>query len=261
MSAPFETAPTLAAAGRGERGPAHGFFSRAGGVSQGVYASLNCGPGSDDDPADIEENRRRAAIAIGAAPDRLVTAHQVHSARAVIIERPFAGPPEKADAMATRAPGLALGVLAADCMPWLFCDAQAGVIAAAHAGWRGALAGVLESAIEAMATLGARPERIIAAVGPCLRQPQFEVGPELIDAFTRKHQHAARFFTPAPKAGKYLLDLIGFAKDRLNALRVTRIDDIDRCTLARPDRYFSYRAMRRRGERDYGRNLAMITLG
>lgn len=241
-------------------GISHGFFTRAGGVSAPPYSSLNTGPGSGDRPEDVAENRRRCAAALGVAPDRLLTGYQVHSADVNIVAGPWDNGPEKVDALVTKTPGLALGVLAADCMPFLFADEDAGVIGSAHAGWRGALAGVLENAVAAMVSLGARPERIRAALGPCLRQPNFEVGLDLLEAFTGKHPEAARFFAPGITSDKRMLDLAGFGIWRLEQSGVREIDDTGLCTLARPDRYFSYRAMRRNGEADYGRNLSAICL-
>ncbi len=241
-------------------GVAHGFFSRDGGVSKPPYASLNTGPGSDDAPENVAENRRRCAAALGVAPDRLMTGYQVHSPDVKIVTAPWSDGPEKVDGMVTQTPGLALGVLAADCMPFLFTDEQAGVIGSAHAGWRGALAGVLENTVAAMTKLGAKPERIRAAVGPCLRQPNFEVGLDLLEAFTSKRPEAERFFAPGAAAEKRQLDLVSFGRWRLEQSGVTSLDDIGLCTLAAPERFFSYRAMRQAGETDYGRNLSAICL-
>lgn len=241
-------------------GLSHGFFSRDGGVSGPPYASLNTGPGSRDAPENVVENRRRCARALGVSPDRLLTGYQVHSSDVKTIVGPWEGGPDKVDGMVTQTPGVALGVLAADCMPFLFADEQAGVIGSAHAGWRGALAGVLENTVAAMTKLGAKPERIRAAVGPCLRQPNFEVGLDLLEAFTKKHPKAARFFAPGASKDKRQLDLAGFGRWRLEVSGVALTDDIGLCTLAAPDRFFSYRAMRRTGEADYGRNLSAICL-
>lgn len=239
---------------------AHGFFSRDGGVSAPPYATLNTGPGSGDRAENVAENRRRCAMALGVAPDRLVTGYQIHSPDVRIVEGPWKNGAEQVDGLVTKVPGLALGVLAADCMPFLFADPEAGVIGAAHAGWRGALAGVLENTVAAMVRLGAQPERIFTAVGPCLRQPNFEVGLDLVEAFTIKHPAAERFFTPGASAGKRQLDLVDFGRWRLEQSGVTQLDDMGLCTLAQPNRFFSYRAMRRHGEADYGRNLSAIAL-
>ncbi len=252
---PFLVSPLL-----DRPGVAHGFFSRDGGVSQPPYASLNTGPGSADRPEDVAENRRRCAVALGVAPDRLMTAYQVHSPDVLVVEAPWENGPEKVDALVTKTPGLALGALAADCMPFLFAEPEAGIVAAAHAGWRGALAGVLESTVAAMVKLGAKPEKIVAAVGPCLRQPNFEVGLDLLETFTAKHAEAQQFFASGLSPDKRQLDLTGFGRWRLAEAGVTQLDDIGLCTLAEPDRFFSYRAMRRRNEADYGRNLSAIAL-
>ena len=260
MSAP----PFLAAAGLDAPNVTHGFFGRDGGVSKAPYGSLNTGPGSNDAPDAVAENRKRCAKALGVAPDRLVTAFQIHSAKALFVDAPWEGPPAEVDALVTTTPGLALGALAADCMPWLFADAQAGVVAAAHAGWRGALAGVLENTVALMAQHGAAPDRIRAALGPCLRQPNFEVGTELEDAFLERHPESGRFFAPGESPEKRQLDLAGFGAWRLAQCGVEEIDDTNACTLGAPSRYFSYRAAARglqgQSKADYGRNLSAIAL-
>lgn len=252
---PYLVSPLLDGAG-----VSHGFFSRDGGVSKPPYASLNTGPGSGDQPEDIAENRRRCAMALGVAPHRLMTAYQVHSPDVRVVEAPWANGPEQVDALVTKTPGLALGALAADCMPFLFAEPDAGIVAAAHAGWRGALAGVLENTVAEIVKLGGEPNKIVAALGPCLRQPNFEVGLDLLETFTAKHPEAERFFAPGLTSDKRQLDLAGFGRWRLQSAGVTQLDDIGLCTLAEPDRFFSYRAMGRRGEADYGRNLSAIAL-
>ena len=254
------TPPRLTSALLDAPGLAHGFFSREGGVSEGIYASLNTGAGSSDEREAVAENRRRCAVALGVAPQRLLTNNQCHSAEVAIVDGPWADGPAQADALATDRPGLALGVLAADCMPWLFFDPDARIIAAAHGGWRGALAGILENTVAAMERLGAERGRIRAALGPCLRQANFEVGLELLEAFAAQHREAERFFAPGRSNDKRQFDLAGFASWRLQQAGVTAIDDARVCTLAEPERYFSYRASRRRGEDDYGRNLSAIAL-
>ena len=260
MTAP----PRLTAAGLAAPTVVHGFFGREGGVSESAYASLNTGPGSDDDPGAVAENRKRCAGVLGVAPDRLVTAFQVHSAEAVFVEGPWRSGPAKVDALVTKTPGLAVGALAADCMPWLFAEPEAGVVAAAHAGWRGALGGVLENTVALMTEHGAEPHRIRAALGPCLRQPNFEVGLELVDAFTKRHPDSGRFFAPGKSPEKRQLDLAGFGAWRLARCGVERIDDVGACTLAAPARYFSYRAAVRESRDkpaiDYGRNLSAVAL-
>lgn len=252
------TAPNLKSPLLDRPGVRHGFFGRAGGVSTGIFSSLNVGLGSCDDAANVSENRQRCREALGA--DHLLTLYQVHSAESVIVTEPWSGQGPRADGMATRMKGAALGVLAADCMPFLFVDTEAEVIAAAHAGWRGALAGVLEASVNAMLSLGARPDRIAAAVGPCLRQPNFEVGLDVLSAFAAKHPEAEQFFAPGVSAEKRQLDLTGFGRWRLAAAGVERFDDIGVCTLEKKRDYFSYRASRRAGEADYGRNLSAIAL-
>lgn len=241
-------------------GVRHGFFGRAGGVSQGLYASLNTGLGSDDDPAAVAKNRARCARALGVDAGGLISLYQVHSADAVIVTEPWSGRGPRADAMVTDRPGIALGILAADCMAFLLADPEARVIGAAHAGWRGALAGILESAVGAMTRLGAKPERIRAGLGPCLRQPNFEVGLDLVEAFVAKHPASERFFAPGRSAEKRQLDLAGFGRWRLEAAGVTALEDVEICTLGASEDYFSYRAGRRAGAADFGRNLSAITL-
>lgn len=252
------TPPNLKSPLLEQRGARHGFFGRAGGVSTGIFSSLNVGLGSSDSAANVEVNRRRCRETLGA--DHLLTLYQIHSAQAVIVTEPWTGQGPRADGMATRMKSVALGVLAADCMPFLFVDAETEIIAAAHAGWRGALAGILEATVSAMVSLGARPERIVAAVGPCLRQSNFEVGLDVLSAFAAKHPEAEQFFAPGVSAEKRQLDLVGFGRWRLAAAGVERLDDIGVCTLEKRRDYFSYRASRRAGEADYGRNLSAIVL-
>ncbi|NWG53459.1 MAG: peptidoglycan editing factor PgeF [Hydrogenophilaceae bacterium] len=239
----------------------HGFFGRAGGVSQGVYASLNAGPGSRDKPEAVAENRRRIAEAMGVAPERLMSLHQVHSALAVRITGPWDGPRPEADALVTTEKGLALTALAADCAPVLFADAQAGVIGAAHAGWRGALGGVIEAAVAAMAAAGADAKRIVAAVGPCIRQPSYEVDAVFEAQFLQADQSAARFFKPSPKVReKRQFDLPGFVMARLAAAGVGRIDALALDTYSEAAALFSHRRNTHEGLSDYGRNCAAIVL-
>ncbi len=261
MTPPFLPSSRLSAARL-----AHGFFSREGGVSEGIYASLNTGPGSKDAPDHVAQNRARCADVLGVTANRLLTAYQIHSPDVIIVNAPFVEERPKVDAMVTAESGLAIGVLTADCMPFLFADPDAGVIGAAHAGWRGALGpkakegGVLEATINAMISLGAAPQRIIGAVGPCLRQPNFEVGLDLVTAFTDKHPEAEQFFAPGRTPEKRQFNLVGFGLSRLHALGVDQVDDLDVCTLGEKERYFSYRASQRAGHNDYGRNLSAITL-
>lgn len=252
MTPPFLQASTLAAPPL-----RHGFFGRAGGVSSGIFSSLNVGLGSTDAPALTAENRRRCRDALGA--EHLLTLYQIHSADAVVVSEPWSGQGPKADGMATRLTNVAIGVLAADCMPFLFADIEGSVIGAAHGGWRGALAGVLEATVEAMVSIGAKRGRIRAAVGPCMRQPNFEVGLDVLSAFTAKYPEAEQFFAPGVAADKRQLDLVGFGRARLAAAGVGGLNDAEICTVAAPERYFSYRVSRRKGEPDYGRNLSAIT--
>ena len=237
-----------------------GFFSRDGGISTGDFASLNVGPGSQDAPEKIAENRRRCAEALGVEPDHLLSLYQIHSSTVVEVDGPWVGAPPQADAMVTKKPGLALGILTADCMPFLLADIEVGVIGAAHAGWRGALAGVLENTVAAMTEIGAKAERIRAGLGPCLRQPNFEVGLDLVDAFSSKFPDSQRYFSPGATPEKRQFDLASFGFERLRSAGVSQIDDVSLCTLEAEDRYFSYRASRRAEQIDYGRNLSAIVL-
>ncbi len=240
-------------------GLAHGFFTRRGGVSRGVYRSLNVGLGSGDDPAHVAENRARAMRALGA--DALATPYQVHGAAVhVLTERADeTAPPPRADAMVTTRRGIAIGVVTADCVPVLLADAGAGVIAAAHAGWRGALAGICSATVSAMEGLGARRARIRAAIGPAIAQGSYEVGPEVRDAFLAALPPASRFFATA-EGGRYLFDLPGLVASRLAALGLDAIETLACDTYAGADRFFSYRRSTHRGETDYGRQLSAIAL-
>jgi polyphenol oxidase len=239
----------------------HGFFTRTGGVSSGCYESLNAGVGSNDEPAHVAENRARMAAAIEVAPERLISAYQIHSPTVVIAEAPWdAVARPKADAIVTRAAKLAIAVSTADCGPILFADAQAGVIGAAHAGWRGALSGVVESTIAAMERCGADRLRIVAALGPMIRQPSYEVGPELVTQFVNDDPENERFFRDGARVGHSLFDLPGYIVARLARAGIGRIDDLGRCTYAEPQTFFSYRRSVHRREPDYGRHLNAIAL-
>lgn len=239
----------------------HAFFTRRGGVSEGIYASLNCGFGSRDDPAKVAENRAIAASHLAVAPDRLVSCHQVHGTAVVTVEEPWtrrANP--RADAMVTALPGVALGILAADCAPVLFADPAARIIGAAHGGWRGALAGVMEATVAAMARLGATPARIRAGIGPCIAQPSYEVGPEFEATFAAADRESGGFFAPAARSGHFLFDLPGYIAHRLGRLGLAAIERAPHDTAADEALFFSYRRACRLGEPDYGRGLAAITL-
>jgi YfiH family protein len=238
----------------------HGFFTRAGGVSEGIYASLNCGIGSKDDRANVLENRRRVAAELGAQADRLATPYQVHSADAVVVETAWApGKGPRADATVTARPGIVLGVGTADCGPILFADPGARVIGAAHAGWRGARAGIGEATVAAMEGLGARRDRIVAALGPTISQANYEVGPEVYDTFVGDDLSNARFFTPSRVTGRFMFDLPGFIASQLVATGVTA-GVLQLCTYADESRFFSYRRATHRREPDYGRLLSAIVL-
>ena len=235
----------------------HAFFTRQGGVSQGVYASLNVGAGSNDDPSAVAENRRRAAAHLGGT---LVTCYQVHSAVAVTADGPWPGDPPQADAVVTATPGVICGALAADCAPILMADAEARVVAAAHAGWQGALGGVAEAAIARMETLGARRDRVVAAVGPCIGPLSYEVGLEYVARFADADPGYARFFSEGATPEKRQFDLPGFVLARLRAAGVGACEWVDRDTCAEPDLFFSNRRAFKRGEPDYGRLLSAIML-
>ena len=238
----------------------HGFFTREGGVSSGIYKSLNCGVGSKDDKGFVFKNRARAARTLGVPHDKLASPYQVHGTEAFIVEAVWeVGKGPQADAVVTNRPGIAVGVGTADCGPVLFADSAAGVVAAAHAGWRGALAGILESTIVAMGKLGAERERIVAVLGPTISKANYEVGPELIAAFEKADAANGRFFRPSEREGHAMFDLPGFIVAQLLASGVLTAD-IGHCTYADEERFFSYRRATHRGEADYGRLLAAITL-
>ena len=239
----------------------HGFFTRDGGVSDGFYASLNAGLGSRDVPARVAENRARMAAALGVTPDQLVTAYQVHSPTAVVATKPWSrADAPRADAVITRVRGLAVGVTTADCGPLLLADRAAGVVGAAHAGWKGALAGVAEAAVDAMETLGAARRRIVVALGPMIRQPSYEVGPDFVARFAADDAENRRFFVPGARDGHAMFDLAGYVTARLKRAGVGRIEDLGHCTYADPARFFSYRRSTHRAEADYGRHISAIAL-
>jgi YfiH family protein len=243
-----------------DQGLAHGFFTRQGGVSTGIYAALNCGLGSDDDPAHVAANRARCAEMLGVSAAGLVTAYQVHGIAVADVSAswtPGNGP--KADAMVTTRRGIALGILTADCTPILLADAGAGVIGAAHAGWKGAKAGVIEAVVAAMVGQGATQANIVAAVGPVIGAASYEVGPEFRQAFLDDDPAAADFFHDGPR-GRPHFDLPGFVMRRLTGLNLGGIDRIAPDTWADPERFFSYRRSCQLGEPDYGRQLSAIAL-
>lgn len=235
----------------------HGFFGRQGGVSAGIYASLNAGPGSNDNPLHVRENRARIAAALGVPAARFVSMHQVHSARAEIVNEPWTGAWPELDGIVTRERGLALGVLSADCAPVLLADAAAGVIGAAHAGWKGAMAGVLEATVVKMREAGARD--IVAAIGPTIQQASYEVGPEFRARFLAEDEANARHFVPGA-ADRFHFDLPAYCQARLARAGVTA-STLGADTCADEVRFFSHRRAVKRGEGDYGRNCAAIVLG
>lgn len=239
-------------------GVRHGFFGRAGGVSNGIYASLNAGTGSNDDADAVRENRSRIAAAFGAPAHNLVGVHQVHSPHAVLTQGPWEGERPHADALVTTTPGLVVSVLTADCAPVLLADREAGVVAAAHAGWRGALAGVLDETVQLMRAQGA--VRIAAAIGPCIHQPSYEVGPEFAAQFAAADPAHARFFAPG-RGDRRLFDLPGFCADRLAALGASQVEVLPLDTYAHADALYSCRRAAHASEPDYGRNCAAIALG
>ncbi|HLH51683.1 MAG TPA: polyphenol oxidase family protein [Roseiarcus sp.] len=242
-------------------GIAHAFFTRRGGVSTGLYASLNGGVGSRDEPAKVAENRARMAAAIGVAPERLLVPFQVHSPDALIVDEPWPlAERPRCDALATAARGLGLGVTGADCGIILFADADAGVIGAAHAGWKGALTGIVEATVAAMARLGAKRSRIAAALGPTIRQDSYEVGPEFIERFVAADRGHARFFKASVRPGHQMFDLPGLIAERVAQAGIGRFEDLRLDTYADAERFFSYRRATHRNEADYGRLVAAIAL-
>jgi polyphenol oxidase len=243
----------------GPDGPRHGYFTRKGGASGSIYASLNCGVGSNDDAEAVAANRARVAKAVGVAPDRLLFVHQAHTADAVEADGPWPGGPPTADAMVTTERGLALGILTADCAPVLLADAEAGVIGAAHAGWRGALGGVLEAAVALMERKGARRCRIAAAVGPCISVSAYDVGEEFLERFMDEDPAYGLYFSGGPQ-GKPKFDLPRFCLDRLRDAGVADCGWIARCTYGDRERFYSYRRATHEAEGDYGRLASVIML-
>ena len=238
----------------------HGFFTREGGVSDGIYDSLNGGIGSQDDAAHVAENRRRMAAQLGVAPAHLLTAFQIHSPDVAVAAEPWEPATRpRVDAIVTRTEGLAIGVTAADCGPILFADPSARVIGAAHAGWKGALTGILESTIAAMEKLGADRNGMVAAIGPLIRQHSYEVGGEFVDRFIEADAENGQFFIPASRQGHAMFDLAGFIRMRLENAGVLMIDDIGVDTYS-DERFYSYRRSVHRKEPDYGRHVHAIVL-
>jgi hypothetical protein len=238
----------------------HAFFTRDGGVSDGIYASLNAGLGSDDDPANVAENRRRMAEQIGVTPSHFLSVHQTHSPDVVVATGPWPGASRpRADAIVTRTEGLAIGASAADCGPILLADPNARVIGAAHAGWKGALSGILESTVAAMEKLGAERNGIVAAIGPLIRQQSYEVGGEFVERFIEADAENGLFFIPSAREGHAMFDLAGFIRMRLENTGVLVIDDTGIDTYS-DERFYSYRRSVHRKEPDYGRHVHAIAL-
>jgi len=254
---PTVTSPALAAL----PGLAHAFFTREGGVSTGIYAGLNGGLGSNDDPEAVKENRRRMTATLGVAPGRLAVPWQVHSAEAVVAEGPWAREASPhVDGLASRTPGLAVAVTIADCCPILFADPNARVVGAAHAGWKGAIGGVIEATLARMEELGAKRGAVVAALGPCIRQQSYEVGPDFSARFTAEDPANARFFEPAGRPGHAMFDLGGYVVGRLERAGLAHVDDLGLDTYGDEARFFSFRRTTHRGEADYGRMIAAIAL-
>ncbi|MHB8283585.1 MAG: peptidoglycan editing factor PgeF [Caulobacteraceae bacterium] len=252
---PALTSPLLSAL----PGVRHAFFTRHGGVSTGIYDSLNVGLGSKDDPTAVVENRRRAAAHFGASAEALSTCYQIHSATTVVATAPWGDVRQEGDGVVTQTSGVVCGALSADCAPILLADAQAGVVAAVHAGWRGALGGVAASAVASMVGLGAQPGRIVAVVGPCIGPNSYEVGLDFLETFTAQAPGSQRFFSAGAKADKRMFDLPAFVLDRLALAGVETAEWIGADTCADED-FFSNRRAFQRGEGDYGRLLSAITL-
>lgn len=239
----------------------HGFFTRAGGVSEGIFAGLNCSLGSGDDPAKVSENRGRCLTALGLAADRLVTGYQVHGSKVAVVDAPWRYEDRpRVDGLMTQRAGIALGILTADCAPVLLADPAVPLVAAAHAGWRGALGGVLEATLEVMEAAGAVRGRVVAGIGPCIGPASYEIGPEFSAAFLAKDGANARFFAPAPRPGHALFDLGAYVEAKLRALGVGTVARTGGDTCAEPERFFSYRRACLRGETKFGHLLSAIAL-
>jgi len=235
----------------------HGFFTRRGGVSSGIFAGLNCGTGSNDQRDAVAANRRLVATAMGVSETHLLGVHQVHSAQVLHVTAPPSGAPPRCDAMVTEVPGLALGILTADCQPVLFADRKAGIIGAAHAGWKGALGGILAQTVRAMEALGATRDNIHAVIGPAISQQAYEVGPEFQAQFTEADPAFARFFARG-RDDRLRFDLPGFGLSRLRDEGLGRVADLGHCTYSDATRFYSYRRATHLGEPDYGRLISAI---
>ncbi len=240
---------------------AHGFFTREGGTSSGIYAGRNCGLGSDDLRAHVMENRGRTADDLGVPRDSLLTVYQLHSPTVIVAKEPW-GPDDapEGDALVTSTSGLALGILTADCTPILFADPEAHVIGAAHAGWKGAIGGVLEATVEAMISLGAKREHISSSIGPTISQANYEVGPEFERQFVSKDADNNAYFIPSARENHFQFDLPRFVADCLDQLGLQAIDNTNLCTYGDANRFFSFRRTTHAGEPDYGRQISAIAL-
>ncbi len=240
---------------------AHGFFTREGGTSSGIYEGRNCGLGSDDLRANVIENRGRTADDMGVPRDHLLTVYQVHSPNVIIADKPWTSDASpEGDALVTATSGLALGILTADCTPILFADPHTGVIGAAHAGWKGAIGGVLEATVDAMTSLGAKREQISCSIGPTISQANYEVGAEFQKQFVAETPDNNIYFIPSARENHFQFDLPHFVADRLGSLGVNRVDNTNLCTYADAKRFFSYRRTTHAGEPDYGRQISSIAL-
>ena len=240
-------------------GIAHGFFTREGGFSTGIFSSLNCGLGSGDDIETVGRNRAKVAAAVAVQPTHLVSAFQVHSADVAVVEAPFFERP-KVDGLVTRTRGIALGILTADCGPVLFADAKAQVIGACHAGWKGAVSGITDATVLSMEKLGAARENIVAVLGPTISQSAYEVGPEFPKPFLEQDSGHQKYFMPSFKSGHYMFDLPAYLVDRMKAFGIGHVHDLGLCTYADEQRFFSYRRATHRTEKDYGRLISAIAL-
>ncbi len=240
-------------------GIAHGFFTREGGHSTGIFASLNCGLGSSDDLVLVKQNRAIVAVQLGVKPDHLISGYQEHGIQIAVITGPLVDRP-KADGLVSNTPGVALGILTADCGPILFADPEAQVIGACHAGWKGALAGIYASTVAAMEGLGAKRSRIVAVLGPTISQAAYEVGPEFPKPFLAQDGRHSKFFIPSVKQGHYMFDLPAFLLKRMMGLGLAKVVDLGLCTYADEQRFFSFRRTTHRAEADYGRLISAIAL-
>ena len=239
----------------------HGFFTRLGGQSAGLYAGLNCGLGSKDHPAAIDANRAAVCSTLGFPGNRLVTVHQVHSAMAVTVTGPFEGSPLQADALVTTTPGVVVGALAADCAPVLFASRDGRVVGAAHAGWKGAFGGIVEATVAAMEKVGGRRDRIVASVGPCIAQHSYEVGAEFRERLVADDPASGRFLIPSDRTAHFQFDLSGFVLSRLAQSGIETVEALGCDTYSDETRFYSYRRATHRGEPDYGRQVSAIVIG